>query len=525
MRRLSRWHSSALHIRLPFKSDQCDLHARRSWTQLATTKQTRVGWSWTECGTSQQSRSRGSGSSRKLPALPGSIPIHLADWIPQFDAEVAEVLQLGFGKMWPDIVESLATPAALGLRVNLKAISRDEMKRRLDVHGVSTRFVEGLNDMLQVEHRQAHECGLGPIEDAEVVVGRLCGEAVLNGAHVFVPGVLSCSWNVRAGSAVKICSDVDEVDTVGTPVHRLRGRRVLLGGGIACLDQKEILHRQSGPYKAGLSPGGVAVEVSGLVVPTPPAINGLFEPDVCFIQGLPPGSLGHILNPLEHRYVVDLCAAPGGKATHVAARLLGQTCDNTPGVVIACDRSNSRLARLQQTAGAWGLSNILRCVHGDGAQLPTKDGLTPAELIAESRPSSAIKTRGLKVQSWDVVLVDPPCSAIGLRPRLRHWGLTLHDVHQLVKGQRRLLAAAVRLLRPGGIVVYSTCTLLPQENEEVVAWSMEEFGLQLCTAHPAIGGPAWPGHGVPNHSLGLCRRSDPVGDMSGFFVAVLLKPD
>ena len=446
--------------------------------------------------------------------LTGTRAVPFADWRPRLDERVAADLRVGFGARWPDVVQSLKEPAALGLRVNLSAASREAMRGRLAALGIATTPCAQLGDMLKAEPRAPGRAAPDPPDAAEVVVGRLCGEAVLNGAHVYGPGVLACTRDLAAGDAVRLSVDVDGRDTVGTPVDELRGRRVVVGAGVARLDRKAMLSHAA----------GLAVDVGDLVTAVPPAVNGRVPLRALYTQGLAPAAVGHVLDPVEHRNVVDLCAAPGGKATHVAARLLERARDGAPCVVVACDRSAARLDRLRQTAAAWGQAGIVRCVCGDGAALPKPEGLTPADALVGGEAWDAVQARGLRAGHWDAVLVDPPCSALGLRPRLSHWQTTPQHVRRLVKGQRRMVRAAAALLRPGGLLVYSTCTVTPQENEEVVAWAVRELGLRLRDAHPGLGGPAWAGHGLPDAALGCCRRADPVGETAGFFLAALVKP-
>lgn len=145
------------------------------------------------------------------------------------------------------------------------------------------------------------------------------------------------------------------------------------------------------------------------------------------------------LEPKPGWRVLDLCAAPGGKTTHLAELM------NNQGEVIACDTDPDRLDTVRQLARRLGLS-IVRTHQVDR-------GL-------ENLP------KGL----FDAALVDAPCSntgVLGRRPEVR-WRLKPEDVRELVPLQVRLLVTAARQLKPGGVLVYSTCSIEPEENEEVV---------------------------------------------------------
>ncbi|MCU0532694.1 MAG: 16S rRNA (cytosine(967)-C(5))-methyltransferase [Hydrococcus sp. Prado102] len=148
---------------------------------------------------------------------------------------------------------------------------------------------------------------------------------------------------------------------------------------------------------------------------------------------------GHLLAPQSGETVIDACAAPGGKTTHIA-ELMG---DN--GKIWGCDRDASRLRKLQENIDRLQLKSI---------QLRTGD----------SRHFYDFKQIG------DRVLLDAPCSGFGTlhkRPDIR-WQQTLEKIGQLSHLQEELLTQTASWVKPGGILVYATCTLNPLENEKVV---------------------------------------------------------
>jgi 16S rRNA (cytosine967-C5)-methyltransferase len=136
--------------------------------------------------------------------------------------------------------------------------------------------------------------------------------------------------------------------------------------------------------------------------------------------------------------VLDLCAAPGGKTTHLAA-LMADT-----GEIVSVERHPGRADALARTCERMGVT-IARIDVADAGR-PRSDG------------------------PFDRVLADPPCSGLGTlqaRPDLR-WRMTPERIAGLVAEQRRILAAAAGALRPGGVMVWATCTLDPAENEQLL---------------------------------------------------------
>jgi 16S rRNA (cytosine967-C5)-methyltransferase len=156
--------------------------------------------------------------------------------------------------------------------------------------------------------------------------------------------------------------------------------------------------------------------------------------------------VARMLDPQPGERVLDLCAAPGGKSTHLAALMRGH------GRVHAVERNARR---------AGGLVRTSQRLHADGVVVAE---VADAECWSRHRHDP-------ELAAFDRVLVDPPCSGLGTlqaRADLR-WRVTPAVIAELVPVQGRILAAGAAALRPGGVLVYSTCTISADENELLIA--------------------------------------------------------
>ncbi len=149
--------------------------------------------------------------------------------------------------------------------------------------------------------------------------------------------------------------------------------------------------------------------------------------------------VSHLLDPKAGDVVIDACAAPGGKTTHIAELMADE------GKIWACDRAASRLKKVKENVQRLQLKSIQICT-------------------GDSRSFSQF------TNCADSVLLDAPCSGLGTlhrRPDIR-WRGTPETVSELSVLQGELLEQAATWVKPGGVLVYATCTLHPQENEGVI---------------------------------------------------------
>lgn len=214
-------------------------------------------------------------------------------------------------------------------------------------------------------------------------------------------------------------------------------------------------------------PGELAPESLVLEQPFDEHASPLWQSGAFIAQARAAMLPARLLAPRAGDRVLDLCAAPGGKSTQLAA-LMGDD-----GLVVAVERSRRRAGALEQAA---------RRLHA---------GSVRVELADAAEPRAAA--------DFERVLVDPPCSGLGTlqaRADLR-WRVTPQAVAQMAGVQARILAAGAHALRSGGTLVYSTCTVSPDENERLIAAFLDshaDFELDDLTSElPALAWPALPG--------------------------------
>jgi NOL1/NOP2/sun family putative RNA methylase len=208
-----------------------------------------------------------------------------------------------------------------------------------------------------------------------------------------------------------------------------------------------------------------------------------------------------VLAPAPGEVVLDLCAAPGSKTTQIA-----QLMENT-GLLVANEMSRKRIGGLIFNSKRCGLLN-----------------------------EAVISLRGQRIDKvfpeyFDRILIDAPCSAEGTIRRskavLYHWGL--HNIRRMARIQKGLIVSGFRALRPGGTMVYSTCTIAPEENEAVVAYVLERFPeaelMPISIPHFKIrpGITEWNGESFDKR-LEYCARILPQdNDTAPFFIAKITK--
>ncbi|XP_054768066.2 tRNA (cytosine(72)-C(5))-methyltransferase NSUN6-like [Lytechinus pictus] len=420
------------------------------------------------------------------------------------------------------LLETLPIPPAYTIvRVNELLSHRDEVQQLLQER-INKQYEQKrvkppaviphplLRDVLVIPSGHRDDPEVKP-ESIEVIVDLACGMAVLRGAEIFAPGVMAAPVVMNRGDTVAVYSDVKGLCRRGMTA-KFEGERLFLGNGKAVLSRHDIFVASS---------SGTAVVMTDPVFDCP-SLNSIL-PSKIFLQNLPSILVGHILNPQPGEKVLDMCAAPGGKTTHIATLMKDQ------GTVVALDRASKKIARIEANAAALHLKCInAYCFDGTKACIT---GTEMAEGKGDCQPPFPRLT-------FDRVLLDAPCSGLGQRPRI-YSKMSLSEIKSYPALQRKLFSSAVSLLQEGGTLVYSTCTITIEENESLVVWALQKHPeMRLEKQEPHLGGPGLPVPGLSREDQQKVQRFTPTShlassnrgrtvtcdnDTIGFFVAKFVK--
>lgn len=188
--------------------------------------------------------------------------------------------------------------------------------------------------------------------------------------------------------------------------------------------------------------------------------------------------------------VIDVCAAPGGKALHAAAKL------NGTGQVIACDVSFHKIEKIQENRDRMRMDNVSVMVRD--ARIEDKDLLEQA----------------------DVLIADVPCSGLGVIGKKQDikYRVTPESMEEVIQLQRKIIGNVIRYLKPTGVMIYSTCTMNPAENEETVEWICKEYDMETVSMADSM-----PEMFRETADRGCLQLLPGIHGTDGFFIAKLKK--
>ncbi|KAL3780421.1 hypothetical protein HJC23_004358 [Cyclotella cryptica] len=359
-----------------------------------------------------------------------------------------------------------------------------------------------------------------PMSHRVVIVDRFCAEAVLRGAHVFVKGILCADAGIKEEEEVAVYAHLSQNSRQvprGLLLEHYFGKCAFLGIGRSCCKRSDYFAQST----------GLGVAMVKLAGPPQPPLNAILVGKI-MLQNLPSVVVAHALDPKEGDVILDMCCAPGGKTAHVAS-LIGNN-----GLIIACDKGRKKMTQAREFFHSMGATCIVP-IAADSTKLLLAEAIDNAPRpkdILESATSenndNILKVNGFYPESFDRILLDPPCSALGLRPKLQ---IDINTTEELLKHseyQKQFIRCAIPLLKTGGTMTYSTCTINQSENEAIVSFILSEFPCMKLLPIPDYlpGLPALTGVGLSDEERHMIRRFDPCDkniDSMGFFVAKFYK--
>ncbi|MGC9777969.1 MAG: hypothetical protein HZR80_01850 [Candidatus Heimdallarchaeota archaeon] len=362
-----------------------------------------------------------------------------------------------------EIVQSLSRPVMdFAVRGTITKISREDVIELFEEAGWKASPHKILSEMLTVKTRGRFTVPFFS-DVPRMVLDKVAAESVFIGSDLFVVGIKRMP-KINPGDLVSMVSPMDQI--VATGISRISSKMV--------------------------KSKGIAVDNTTSFFETPSLRKiVVIESGIAQSQSIPAAYVGHVLDPKPNDKIIDLCAAPGGKSTSAAIL------SNNKANIIAFDRSKKRLTRMSELVRNQDLSGIE---------------------IVKANSVEYVKQHTIKA---DKVIVDPSCSAVGVRPKT-YDETQNSDIFNVANYQKSFLWAAAKIVRKRGIITYSTCTLEPEENEKVISYAVNNLGLKLVEPDILLGTHGEDtGNGL---TLEYMRRFYPdQHDTPGFFVAKLTK--
>ncbi len=356
----------------------------------------------------------------------------------------------------------------------LKALKKPGQRHYFRINTLKTKKVEILKrfkdmDLIAGEDEVIDEALYLPVEgpfeisfpNKKIMVDKFTAESAMMGINVYAPGIRKCT-GIRLNDELAIINPFMQS----------------VASGIARMSEREIL----GPRK------GLAVEVNSSIYRVPNLRETLeYEEGLIYLQSKPSILTSKILDPNPNELIVDLTCSPGGKLSHIS-QLMGNE-----GRIIAVDRNSKKISATRETLQRLGCKNV--------------------ELLVQDGRYFHIDLPNIKA---DKCIVDPPCSALGITPKLYDF-TSEKEINSLADYQKQFLKAATKIVKKGGKIIYSVCTITIEECERVAEFAIKECGLEIDKQISYLGS-----RGLASEDFqeaNLLQRFHPHKDGMGYFIA------
>jgi 16S rRNA C967 or C1407 C5-methylase (RsmB/RsmF family) len=385
-----------------------------------------------------------------------------------FKPEILKILSNIYNEKANEIIHSLSYPTPIyTLRINTLKTDADEVISISEKNGIKLNKYHfgGYKPADIVYYCPSTEKRKIEILEKIITVDKFAGESICQGANLYRPGVKNYKSFEKNEILTVIIAGQKKI-----PVAHIK----------ANISSKRLSEIDAGLVGTNIYPMYKAISIQDLEA---------FKLGYIYDQSLPAMITSKILDPKPNELVIDMCAGPGGKTTYLAQIMKNK------GSILAIDRSNKKINRIKD--------NIIR-------------------LGVENVTLKRLDSTKLEGYSADKILVDPPCSALGVRPKLFD-ETTITDINNFSNYQKQFLTAAIENIKSRGIIVYSTCTLTLDENEFNVKFLIKEFGCQLMKQPIFIGSP---GFLIDNEiPMNYTQRFSPYKhNCPGFYIAKLKAP-
>ncbi len=400
-----------------------------------------------------------------------------------------------------EILECITVPPQFYyLRVNLNKISIEEIIEEFKNQFPGTNAIKGpLENTLKIPFTENRTI---PLLSKQIYTDKFAAESIMIGADLFIPGFKGMSDKFEKGEEISILLkppfENEKMDEIFRKFHIANGETMISSKDLPKYKKGILVNNTLPRYSLAKYRSSAIYNNGWISEQTLPATIAC----AIFVEEI------HKNTQVENPVIFDTCSAPGHKTTAIAEWshwLFSKQNESKWLKIISIDRSTNRLEHLRNDINRLNLQNI-------------EVMAIKLEKILKKMPEFREKA--------DFLLFDPPCSALGTRPKL-YLEKPQNILLDYPKNQRRLLKIVDQLVKPGGILMYNTCTIPKEENEGIIAYAVQKLGyktIPIDQKYLKYGKFGLEYEGLDTNDLkNLLRFYPTYSESSGYFIAILRK--